>query len=36
MKENFKHHNTTLFYRNPILIYDVYIANKVSRLNALI
>ena len=33
--EHFQCHNTTLFYRNPILIYKAWIANKVSRLNAL-
>ena len=33
--EHFQCHNTTLFYRNPILIYEAWIANKVSRLNAL-
>ena len=32
---NFQYHNTTLSYRNPVLIYEVWIANKVSRLNAL-
>ena len=35
MTENFKYHNTNLFYHNPILIYDVWIANKLSSLNAL-
>ena len=34
MIENFYYHNTALFYYNPILIYDVWIANKVRRLNA--
>ena len=27
---NFKYHNISLFYLNRILIYDVWIANKVS------
>ena len=35
MIENLKYHNTNLFYHNPILIYDVWIANKLSSLNAL-
>ena len=35
MVENFKYHNTTQSYCNPILIYDVWISNKVSRLSAL-
>ena len=35
MIENFKYHNTNLFYHNPILIYDVWIANILSSLNAL-
>ena len=33
--ENFQYDNTTLFYRNPILIYEIWIANKVTRVNAL-
>ena len=35
MIESVWYQNTTLFYRNPILVYGAYIVSKVSHLNAL-